>query len=338
MIPDTPFVFHTPKSYLCYRADQPILVDGSLDDPAWSLADWTDDFVDIEGHTEPQPRFRTRAKMLWDDRYLYVGAKMEEPHVWATLKERDSVIFQDNDFEVFIDPDGDNHEYYEFEANAFGTWWDLLLTKPYKDGGSAVSGWDVRGIEVAAHVNGTINDPRDTDIGWTLEIAFPWAALGECARKPVPPDEGDQWRINFSRVEWDVTVEDGTYRKLEGTPEHNWVWSPQGVIDMHRPERWGIVQFTAKAKGAATSAPDYSLPAREALRRVYYAQLEFQEKHGRWGDLAELEVVHLRHESLIGEVVLERTRSLFEASIVVACPDGTPATWHISQDSRIWSD
>ena len=74
--------------------------------------------------------------MLWDDTYLYVGALLEEPHVWATLTQHDSVIFHDNDFEVFIDPDGDNHEYCEIEINALNTEWDLFLNKPYRDGWS----------------------------------------------------------------------------------------------------------------------------------------------------------------------------------------------------------
>ena len=59
--------------------------------------------------------------MLWDDKYLYIGAEMEEPHVWATLTKHDSVIFHDNDFELFVDPDGDNHNTTEFEMNALNT-------------------------------------------------------------------------------------------------------------------------------------------------------------------------------------------------------------------------
>ena len=94
----------TPKSYLCLHADKPIQIDGKLDDPAWKAAAWTDYFVDIQGDTKPKPRFRTRAKMLWDDDYLYLAAEIEEPHVWATLTNHDSVIFRDPDFEVFIDP------------------------------------------------------------------------------------------------------------------------------------------------------------------------------------------------------------------------------------------
>ena len=42
--------------------------------------------------------------MLWDDDALYVGAWMEEPQVVATFTEKNSVIFWDNDFEVFINP------------------------------------------------------------------------------------------------------------------------------------------------------------------------------------------------------------------------------------------
>ena len=73
--------------------------------------------LDIEGDAKPEPRYRTRAKMLWDDAFLYVAAELEEPHVWATLRQRDTVIFMDNDFEIFIDPDGDTYAYYEIEVN-----------------------------------------------------------------------------------------------------------------------------------------------------------------------------------------------------------------------------
>ena len=65
---------------------------------------------------------------------------MEEPHVWGTLTKHDSVIFHDNDFEVFIDPNGDTLEYYEFEINALNTGWDLFLDKPYRQGGRARGG------------------------------------------------------------------------------------------------------------------------------------------------------------------------------------------------------
>ena len=121
----------TPKHYIAHRAATSLVIDGRLNDAAWRDAAWTDPFVDIEGDSKPRPRFDTRVKMLWDDQYFYVGADLEEPHVWATLTAHDSVIFHDPDFEIFIDPNGDALEYYEFEINALGTFWDLFLPKPY---------------------------------------------------------------------------------------------------------------------------------------------------------------------------------------------------------------
>ena len=171
-----------PLGYVCSRTASPLKIDGRLDDAAWRDAPWTADFVDIEGDARPRPSLRTRAKMLWDDEYFYVGAELEEPHLWATLTKHDSVIFQDNDFEVFIDPNGDSHEYYEFEINALGTGWDLLLPWPYKDGGKAVHNWEIPGLKSAVHLDGTLNEANDVDRGWSVELAFPWAALREVAR------------------------------------------------------------------------------------------------------------------------------------------------------------
>src|SRR5579884_3973370 len=193
----------TPRSYVCYRAGSPITIDGKADDPAWAAAPWTEDFVDIEGGQKPPPRLRTRAKLLWDDRYLYLFAQLQEPHVWGTLTEKNSVIYHDPDFEVFIDPDGDQRNYYEFEINALNTIWELTLDKPYYLGGKPELGTNLKGLRSAVFVDGTINDPRDTDRGWSVEIAFPWDGLARYAgTMPCPPHESDRWRINFSRVEW----------------------------------------------------------------------------------------------------------------------------------------
>jgi len=222
-----------PLTYTCLRATALIHIDGKLDDPAWQAAPWTAEFVDIEGEGRPRPKYRTRVKMLWDDRYLYIAAELEEPEVKATLTQRDSVIFKDNDFEVFIKPLPQSDSYYEFEINALNTGWDLFLPKPYNVGGQADNDWDIAGLRTAVAVQGSLNLPGDTDRGWTVEIAYPLTAFA--SRQPVPPPRpGTVWRINFSRVEW-----------TKGQPkEDNWVWSPQGLIDMHVPARWGYLLFS----------------------------------------------------------------------------------------------
>jgi hypothetical protein len=231
-----------PKQYDCHRASSQLKVDGRLDDAAWSKAPWTDAFVDIVGEDRPAPRFRTRMKMLWDDEYLYIGAELEEPDVWATLTAHDSVIFRDNDFEVFLNPTGDGLKYFEFEINALNTGWDLFLDKPYKQGGKADNSWEMPGYKSAVAIDGTLNDPRDRDKGWSVELALHWSAFVERSGKGRP-NPGDEWRMNFSRVEWQTRVVDGKYEKVRGTKEDNWVWSPQGVVNMHVPEKWGVVRF-----------------------------------------------------------------------------------------------
>ena len=126
-------------------------------------ASWTDLFTDIIGDKGPVPRFKTKVKMLWDDKNLYIAAELEEPDIMATLRQRDTIIFYDNDFEVFIDPDGNTQQYYEFEMNAFNTVWELLLIRTYRDDGPAVNGWDIKGLKTGVNIDGTINKPGEKD-------------------------------------------------------------------------------------------------------------------------------------------------------------------------------
>jgi hypothetical protein len=236
-----------PKTYNCYRTPTPIQIDGKLDEPAWKSAPWTTNFVDIQGSARPRPRFRTRVKMLWDDKNLYFAAEIEEPDVKAILTEHDSVIFRDNDFEIFLKPLSDATGYFEFEINALNTSWDLFLNKPYNAGGEPDNSWNIPGLKTAVDIHGTLNNSADKDRGWTVEIAIPFAAFA--SRLPVTrPQVGTEWRLNFSRVEWPKGV-DG-HAPSSNQPGHhledNWVWSPQGIIDMHVPEKWGYLHFLAQ--------------------------------------------------------------------------------------------
>ncbi len=316
-------------------------MNGRLEESAWAAVPWTEPFVDIEGGSHPQPRFRTRAKMLWDDEYLYVAAEMEEPDVWSTLTQRDSVIFHDDDFEVFIDPDGDTQAYYELEVNAFGTPWDLLLIKPYRDGGPAIHAWDIAGLQVGVDVRGTLNQPGDRDDGWTVEIAMPLKVLAEAAPGHKPPGRGDRWRLNFSRVEWQVDAAGASYAKRlapgskDPISEDNWVWSPQGAIDMHMPERWGYVQFSTVIAGRGTERfvedPNESL--KWALRRLYYRQRRFRAARGAYaGSPGELGAGDIRAEGLEFRPAMVAAPTTYE----ITAPGADGAVGHINQDGRVW--
>lgn len=332
-----PLIPYAPRTYVCARAPEPLSIDGKIDEAAWQAAPWTAAFVDIEGGLRPAPALRTRAKMLWDGQWFYCAAEMEEPDLWATYEARDSIIYHENDFEVFIDPDGDTHEYYELEINALNTVWDLLLIRPYRDGGPAVHAWDIAGLRTAVHLDGTLNDPSDRDTGWTVEIAFPWTILAECAHRPSPPKEGDQWRVNFSRVEWRLDRNADGYSKTidpatgKPHPEANWVWSPQGLIAMHYPEMWGVVQFTESPPGPALPAlaPDPEDAVRWRLREHYYEQREIRRLTGMWASWS----TSAAADSDGPPIEMRTTQSGFEAALPGAAGRGI---WHIDHLGRTW--
>lgn len=331
------------RHYIVPRATHPMIIDGKLDEPAWRAAPWTDDFVDILGADAPRPRYRTRAKLVWDDSCLYVGAELEEPQLWATLTERDAVIFHDDDFEVFIDPDGDTQNYFELEINALGTAWDLLLERAYRDGGPPVNAWDIVGLRSGVALHGTLNDPADRDSGWTVELALPWRSLSPTPGAGRAPQPGDQWRLNFSRVEWRVDARAGRYVKRvdpatgDTLPEDNWVWSPQDEINMHMPEMWGVLQFDGARAGAALSAyhADPDRTPRWRLRRVYYAERAFAAAHGgRYADTLD----RLTFDPPLdapGAVTLHTSATGYEVTTPTADDLGS---WHLTGDGRLWRE
>ncbi|WP_052432058.1 carbohydrate-binding family 9-like protein [Flammeovirga pacifica] len=284
-------VLPTPESYLCYQANQPIEIDGALDEADWAKAEWTELFLDIEGDQMTKPKFDTKVKMLWDDQYLYIAAEMIEPHLWSTITERDAVIYLDNDFEVFINPLQDSPIYYEFEVNLLNTVWDMMMPKPYRDGGRNMNSWHIEGLKSATKMFGTINDPSDIDEKWTVEIAFPLSVLSQERPDLIYPVEGRRWRINFSRVEWQHEIVEGKYTKKinpetkKAYPEYNWVWSPQGAINMHMPEQWGYLEFTKNKVGDKKNT-DVSESESERLYRqlfdVYRAQRAFKHKNKKY--------------------------------------------------------
>ena len=264
----------TTSDYTCHRIRTPLTVDGNLTEAAWLKAPKSPRFVDMV--SGDSAFFDTRAAALWDDENLYIGFWVEEPFVEAKLTERDSIIFMENDVEVFIDG-GDC--YYEFEINALNTiyevffiWqdayqrggrfdvpeFDLISRKALSFGGNydrsgwnfwngihprgvrwAFTDWDFPGVQSAVQIDGVINDRSVVDKGWTVELAFPWSGMKWLAKdRSLPPKEGDIWNIFFGRFE-----------KLEVAnarpePQPAWSWNKIGTPDTHTPEKFTKVQFS----------------------------------------------------------------------------------------------
>ncbi len=323
---------YEPQTYTCQKVD-PLsapLIDGNLGDGIWAEAQWTTAFVDIEGNSKPAPKAETRCKMLWDTAFFYVACQLYEKDIWATYKEHDMVIFHENDIELFIDPDKDTHQYFEFEMNALGTHWDLMLTKPYRDGGRAVDAWDIKGLKKGVNHHGTINVTGDRDTSWTVELAIPWSVLEEGNLHPGPPNHGEVWKMNFSRVQWEIQPVNGIYQKVKdqftgkNLPENNWVWSSQGRIDMHQPETWGLVVFSEAHDNAITGEVLEEDHIRWQLRQVYYDQRRFFQLHQSYSS----DFSSFQKDGIQGFVLGSA------AWLAQKCVDGY--CYFINQDGRVW--
>jgi Domain of unknown function (DUF1083). len=316
-------LFTIPKTYTAVRVSDSIKLDGKLDEKTWANAPWTDSFVDIEGAAKPSPRYKTHVKMAWDDEYIYFAAEVEDPHIWANLKEHDQIVFYDNDFEIFMDPDGDTHNYYEYETNALGTIFDLFIVKTYRAGGPPILNWNFEGLKQAINIDGTINNPSDTDRKWTVEVAIPFKSM---AFEFKTPSLQKPWRVNFSRVEWDTKVENGKYVKEvdpstgKNKPENNWVWSPQGVINMHCPERWGYLSFSnsTSLEGVKPFVVPQEEQAKSALWALFYRQEEYAGKNGLYAK--DMKDLGFKKDITVNNVpytlLLETTTDTYEATLL----------------------
>lgn len=261
------------QSYIARKIQGPLTIDGDLNKAAWQQATKSHRFVDMV--TGDPGLYDTRSAVLWDDTHLYIGFWAEEPFVSATQSERDSIVFLENDLEVFIDG-GDC--YYELEVNALNTIYEVFFIwrDAYQKGGrfdvplfnvhqpdaltfggdydrTGASFWrgrhprglrwaflnyDMPGLQTAVQINGRINDLTHVDKGWTLEMAIPWQSLTWLANgRSLPPQLGDVWRIFMGR-----------FQKLtpsgqELHPHPAWVFSKHGVYDTHLPECFPFVRF-----------------------------------------------------------------------------------------------
>jgi hypothetical protein len=258
--------------YTSYRTAGPLTIDGKLDEPSWKLARRSSRFVDIV--TGEPAWYDTRVAILWDDTYLYFGFAAEEPNVCATLTQRDSKIYEDNDLEVFI---AAKDAYYEFEINALNTiyevfwvWKDIFRPgnryfglpefNPAAHPTLEISGigghvhprgerwgfldWDFPGLRHAVHIEGLLNKRAGTDQGWSAELALPWKGLELLADgRSLPPQDGDLWRIDCSRFQ--QAGPDG--HRLD--PSAGWTWNRHGHYDSHIPETFTYVHFSTQVVG-----------------------------------------------------------------------------------------
>jgi hypothetical protein len=217
---------HAPlPSYEVKRTATPILIDGRLNEPAWASAGKME--LTFPWSAQTGSKQKTAVRLLWDDNFLYVSFECEDTDITATHTERDGAVDQDDSVEVLINPKpSQTHAYIVLDMNVRAVIHDYLSA----DGKYFFQQFDLQGVRVATYVDGTLNERGDTDRGWTLEAAIPWANFDDLSRQH---GAGSVWSGNFAR--WDGVAPDRTYS----------IWSDSQLPDPspHAPQRFGELRF-----------------------------------------------------------------------------------------------
>ena len=288
-----------PLTYVVQRTAEPVVVDGRLDDAAWQLAPRTDNWRWLD--TGVPGRLETYGQICWDDEFLYFAFYADDPDIWATMQARDEPVFVEEDFEIFLDPEGDEFHYYEWQINPLGTLYDVIWERPPQTPGFDSRGlhsFDLTPMLSGFEVHGTVWQRDDADSCWSAEVALSWEGL---ARIPghfrSPPRDGDTWRIGFSRVE-------------APQPPHwqaDWTWPIHGEYNMHIGQRDGYVQFSQQPLGSGPAAM-------QPVPHLYAAQVRLDPVGAR-GGIPAGQVVALRPR------IANRGAAAQSVEVRVSCTD-----------------
>lgn len=214
----------TRPTYEVARTDQPIDIDGRLNEPAWSSAP---SITLVNNSDGSSTTIRTECKLLYDDKFIYFGFRNEDSNIWATMTKRDAHLWEEEVNEVFVQADPRQTSYIELEINPLGAIFDAFLLDVRKP--LHYESWNSEKLKWAVHVDGTV-DGQPGDKEWTSEIALPLEDVVPAPR--TPPQPGDRWRVNLYRIEkFPVPAKLG--------------WSPTGT-DFHVPSKFGEIVFTDK--------------------------------------------------------------------------------------------
>ncbi|GAC1346919.1 MAG: hypothetical protein NVS2B9_21260 [Myxococcales bacterium] len=210
--------------YIAHRASTPLTIDGVLAEAAWDSAERAGPFVrSLDGRPAAAS---TEARILWDDDNLYVGFQSEDADIETPFSRDDEPLYTSNVVEIFLNPSGDLARYDEIELAPSNALFDASFTGRRQGMDLA---WSSRARH-AVHLDGTLNDARDVDRGWTAELAIPFSALTGMTRPR--PSVGDSWRFNLYRL-----------RQGPQKPGEGQAFSPPMTGDFHAVERFAVLRF-----------------------------------------------------------------------------------------------
>src|SRR5688572_11189887 len=165
------------------RVTESLRIDGSLNEAAWNRADVASDFTQSEPREGQPATEATEVMVMFDDHFLYVGARMRDSDPAHEIVNDIRKDFREDDqdgFEVIIDTFRDRRNGYVFIVNPEGGRVDRQIANEGREINSSWDAvWDVKTQRSAE--------------GWTAEMRIPFRTLR------FDPGADQSWGINFSR-------------------------------------------------------------------------------------------------------------------------------------------
>ncbi len=216
--------------YSCHFTSEPLTIDGQLDETAWGKAPVLEFYVPP---AQDKPLSPTEARVLWDHKFLYVGFKAYDRDIIGTYTKRDSATFKEDVLEIFFKPLADDSCYYNFEINALGTVYDAMNAKslPWKER----KNWNCEGLGLKITINGTMNESKDQDQYWQMELAIPFEEI--TILKNRKPSDGDTWQFHLARYDYSAYLPGG--KELSSC-------APLTEVNFHKYADWRPLKFIQK--------------------------------------------------------------------------------------------
>jgi len=170
------------KSIVIPRLEDPVRIDGVLDESQWANALLIEDFHQYEPVEYAEPSQRTQVRVFYTDDALYIGSFFEEPApslISANIMRQGQSLASDDILAVILDPYLDRRNGYRFEVNANGVRWEGLFQNVTDIEGNWDGIWQADASRVAN--------------GWYSEMRIPFQTIS------FNPDS-ETWGINFRRA------------------------------------------------------------------------------------------------------------------------------------------
>jgi len=170
-------------------------------------------------------------RLMYDDKYLYIGAILEDSDIIQYGTVDQSHFYLSGDLlEMFLKP-ANAPSYWECYGTPNAKKTSLFFTNrryPLDPSKSIL----MDGMVVATKVKGTLNNYKDKDKRWSIEVAIPRAQLAKTGR---PFNPGEPWTILIARYNYN-------YGSVESNP-HFSTYPELPVVNYHHLEYYADVNW-----------------------------------------------------------------------------------------------